>query len=108
MQVLPAQRQEENYAGRYWRGLRNQNGKYVVNLCKSNIIETTYWELARTLLPVKSTNNIKGTHHRVIGDWGIWERISLMNACWASQSVFYEVLNGVSDCLFKRKCLMEK
>ena len=27
-----------------------------------------------------------------------------MNACWVSQSVFYEVLNIVSD-VFKRRCL---
>ena len=29
------------------------------------------------------------------------ERISLMNACLLSQSVFYEVLNAVSDGVFK-------
>ena len=28
-----------------------------------------------------------------------------MNACWVSQSVFYEVLNDVSDDVFKTKCL---
>ena len=28
-----------------------------------------------------------------------------MNACWVSLPVFYEVLNAVSDDLFKRKCL---
>ena len=39
--------------------------------------------LARTLFPVKSTNNIKIKipHHRVIGDGCIWEGISLMKAC---------------------------
>ena len=28
-----------------------------------------------------------------------------MNACWVSQSVFYEVLNAVNDDVFKKKCL---
>ena len=28
-----------------------------------------------------------------------------MNACWVSQSVFYEVLNDASDDVFKTKCL---
>ena len=42
-----------------------------------------YGELARTLFPVESTNNIKSkiTHHRFKGAGCIWERISLMNAC---------------------------
>ena len=45
-------------------------------------------ELARTLFPVESINNIKITitRLRVIGDGCIWERISLMNAL-LSQSV---------------------
>ena len=29
-----------------------------------------------------------------------------MNACWVSQLVFDEVLNAVSDDVFKRKCLI--
>ena len=33
--------------------------------------------------------------------------MSLMNACFVSQSVIYQVLNG-SDGVFKRKSLMEK
>ena len=41
----------------------------------------------------------------MVGDGCIWEGISLMNACWVSLPVFYEVLNAVSDDLFKRKCL---
>ena len=28
-----------------------------------------------------------------------------MNACWVSQSVFYEVLNAVNNGVFKKKCL---
>ena len=65
-------------------------------------------ELARTLFPVEcsyllTANNIKITH-RVVRDGCFWEGISLMNACWVSQSVFYEVLNIVSD-VFKIKCL---
>ena len=55
---------------------------------------------------IVATNNIKiKITHRVVGDGCIWEGISLMNACWVSQSVFYEVLNAVSDDVFKRKCL---
>ena len=34
-------------------------------------------------------------HHRVTGNRWIWEGISLMNACWVSQSGFYQVLNPV-------------
>ena len=39
--------------------------------------------LARILFPVESTNDIKIsiTHHKVIGDGYIWERVSHMNAC---------------------------
>ena len=48
------------------------------------------------------------THHRVIGDGCIWGGISLMNDCRVSQSVFYQVLNAVSEVVFKRKCLIEK
>ena len=40
MQVLPARRQEENYTWRYSKGLKNQNGKYLVNLYESNDLET--------------------------------------------------------------------
>ena len=59
-------------------------------------------ELARTLFPVESTKNIeiKITHyHRVIWDGLAWE--TLMSACWVNQSVFYQVLNGVSDDVLK-------
>ena len=43
----------------------------------------SYSELARTLFPAESTNDIKIkiTHHRDIGDGSIWEGISLMNTC---------------------------
>ena len=40
-----------------------------------------------------------------MGDGCIWEGISLINACWDSQPIFYEVLNAISDDAFKRKCL---
>ena len=53
MQVLPTKRRG---------GLRNKNGERLENLCKSNILETTFWELARNLFPFESTNNIKITH----------------------------------------------
>ena len=35
---------------------------------------------------------IKINRHRVLGDGGIWEGISSMNACRVSQSVSYHVL----------------
>ena len=35
MQVLPAKRQEENYVGRYSKGIKNQNEKPLVNPCAS-------------------------------------------------------------------------
>ena len=40
MQVLPAKVREGNWKRRCTIGLRNQNGKHLVNLCESNIIET--------------------------------------------------------------------
>ena len=55
----------KNWAGRYSKGLRNQNGEHLVNLCESSNFETQvlvlyiYSELARTLFPFKSKNNIK-------------------------------------------------
>ena len=48
-------RREETCKGRYWRGLRNQNGEYLVNLCESKIIKTS--ELGRTLFCAESKNN---------------------------------------------------
>ena len=46
-------------------------------------------ELARTLFPFESRNNIKikVTRHRFIGDGCIWEGISLKNITQVSQSV---------------------
>ena len=35
-----SKRQEENCKERYSRGLSNQNGKHLVNLCEANILET--------------------------------------------------------------------
>ena len=32
--------EKKNCTGRYSRGLRNQNGKYAVDLWESNILET--------------------------------------------------------------------
>ena len=77
MQVLPAKaKDKEKYVVRYSRGLRNQNGQQLVNLCESNILETQVIfhiyrsQLAsRTLFPVKSSIQNKVTHHRVeVGD----------------------------------------
>ena len=68
-----------------------------------------YNPIVRTLFPVESTNNIKfkKSCSRVIGDGCILDVMSFMNACFVSQSVIYQVLNG-SDGVFKRKSLMEK
>ena len=38
-----SKRQVENYIERYSRGLRNQNGEYIVNLCESNVPETIHF-----------------------------------------------------------------
>ena len=88
MQVLPAQRQEKNCTGGYLNLLKNQNGKHLVNLYESNNLKTQVIfprgsELARTLFPFESTNNmkIKVLHYRCIGDGSICEAISLMNTC---------------------------
>ena len=66
-----------------------------------------YIELARTLFPVESTNDIKIeiTQHRVVGDECIWEGISLMNTSWVSVLSTFK-MQSVLVC--KRKCLMEK
>ena len=40
MQVLPAKRREETCAKRHLKGLKNQNGEHLVNLCESNILKT--------------------------------------------------------------------
>ena len=59
MQVLPAKRQNGNCTERYSKGLRNQHGEHLVNLCESNNPWNTGHvpnsELARTLLPVENT-----------------------------------------------------
>ena len=47
-------------------------------------------------------------YDRVIGDKWIWGRMSFINSIRVSKSVFYQVLNAVSDGVFKIKSLMEK
>ena len=42
--------QEENCTGRYSKGLKNQNGEYLVNLCASNILEIQVIFLLRLVL----------------------------------------------------------
>ena len=64
-----AKRREESCTGRYLRGLRNENGKHLLNL----------W--------IKHSRNTKITHHRVIGDGCIWEGISLVNVSRMNESV---------------------
>ena len=40
MQELPAKRQEDIGTERCLKGLENQNGEHLVNLCESNSFET--------------------------------------------------------------------
>ena len=51
MKTLPTKRQEENYTGSYSKGLKNQNGEYLVNTYESNKLDTQvisfYSELAK-------------------------------------------------------------
>ena len=82
-----------------------------INLLNIIVISTKFiWlEAATEVLctkrcSVESTKSIKikMTHRRAVGNGCIWEKISLMNTCCVSQSVFYQVLNAVSDGAFKR------
>ena len=92
MQVLPAKRREGNCSNKYLRGLRNQNGDHLVNICESNIIETYVCELARILFPVecKIDKNEKKTHHRIIADacihlWILAKSVSVQSSFKYSQ-----------------------
>ena len=101
MQVSPVKRGEPNCTGRYSRGLKNQNGESLVNLCEWNILETQFiYGLARILFLSESTSATKTNSSQ--------KGILLLSACWVSQSVFCQVLNAVRDGLLKIKCLMEK
>ena len=71
------------------------------NSCKSmwirqlwNTGHIPYSELAGTLFPFESTNNIKikGIRHRVTGDGCIGEGTSVINTSWVSQLVLHQVL----------------
>ena len=39
MQVSAAKRQEGNGTRRYWKGLMNQDGEHLANICESNNLE---------------------------------------------------------------------
>ena len=134
-----AKRWAENCTGMWSRGLRNQNRKLLINLCKANVVETQpilpnhpfpialwwvismfmllalstgnevlanslYNELTITLFSVESLNNIniEITHHRVIGDGCIWERIFAQWFSVLSSSKYNQWW------CFRRKCLTEK
>ena len=43
----------------------------------------------------KNDMKIKITRHRVTENECIWKGVSLINACWVNQWVFYQVLNPV-------------
>ena len=54
MEMLPnkAKDKKKTYTGRHSKGLTNQNGGHLVNLCESNILKAQV-----NLLPVKSAKN---------------------------------------------------
>ena len=77
MEMLPNKaKDKKTYAGRHSKGLTNQNGGHLVNLCKSNILKAQV-----NLFPVKKQKLELIAHHRVVGDERIRQGISLMNAC---------------------------
>ena len=98
MQVLIAKRQEEICTGSYSNGLRSKNWVYEN---KTTLIFAIMNKPELLFLLKVQITKIKITRHRVIGDEYIWEEISLMNACWVSQSVLHQYLKAVSDGLFK-------
>ena len=55
--------------------------------------KVNYPELSK-VAAIYNNLTIKINRYRVIGDGGIWERISSRNACKISQSVSYQVLNA--------------
>ena len=104
MQVLSAKRREGNCTNKYLRGLRNQNGDHLVNICESNIIETQVSELARILFPVEC--KIDKNEKKLTTE--LQQMHAFTYEYLLNQSVFYQVSNTVSDGVFKRKCSMEK
>ena len=94
MQVLPAKRNQKTPKRllAYLKGLTNQNGEDLVNLCVSNNFETQLIlavynrELTRTLFPAESTDyiKIKITRHRVTRDGCVWGEMPFMRMCFQS------------------------
>ena len=80
MQVLATKTREGNCTERYFRGFKNQNGEHLVNICQSKILG--------------SHNRNDENENNAPQNYGRWMH-SLMNAC--SQSLFYQVLDAVSD-----------
>ena len=74
-------------------------------------IETQIFPFPYFLLKVATNGiKIKKTHQIVIEDGLIWEGISLMNACWISQWVFYRVLNAINgngEIIFHLKMILK-
>ena len=68
MKTLPTKRQEENYTGSYSKGLKNQNGEYLVNTYESNKLDTQvisfYSELAKFFFLWKYNNLKVNVSHR--------------------------------------------
>ena len=80
MQVSPVKRGEPNCTGRYSRGLKNQNGESLVNLCEWNILETQFiYGLARILFLSESTSATKLTHHRK--EYYLWVLAESVSQC---------------------------
>ena len=70
-------------------------------------IHSLYDSVARTF---ENKNHIKIEiiRHRFMENGCIWEGISLTNACWVIQSVFYQVVNAVQWWCVYRKCSVKK
>ena len=103
--MFPTKRQDQNWKGWYSKVFKNQTEEHLVNLCESNKFETQVIfpyslhsyinQLAIILFPVQSMGNIKFkmTCYRVAADGCICREILIINVCWVSQSVIYQVLN---------------
>ena len=66
---------------------------YTYDRLESINDKVNYPELSK-VAAIYNNLAIKINRYRVIGDGGIWERISSRNACKISQSVPYQVLNA--------------
>ena len=114
--MFPTKRQDQNWNRWYSKVFKNQTEEHLVNLWESNKFETQVIiphslhnynnELARISFPAQSMGNIifKMTCYRVAADGCICMEILIINVCWVSQSVIYQVLNvSAWWCVFLKK-----